>query len=113
MKETERLIDNLAAKAESYGYSTIELAKLKSIKSAAKATGVVGTKLVLGTGIVLFLLISSMGASFWLGELLESTYLGFLGVAGCYLVIMLILYLFRKWLIKRPIENTVIKELLD
>jgi len=112
MKQTERLIDELVAKAESYGYSTIELAKLKSVKTAAKATGVAGTQLVLGTGVVLFLLMASIGASFWLGEMLESTYLGFFAVAGIYLILLLILYVLRKWLVKRPIENSVIKELL-
>lgn len=113
MKQTERLIDELVAKAESYGYSSVELVKLKAVKTAARVTGVAGTQLILGTGIVLFLLMASMGASFWLGELLESTYLGFFAVAGFYLVLLLIVYLLRKWLVKRPIENTVIKELLN
>lgn len=113
MKQTERLIDELAARAESYGHSSIELAKLKAVKTAARATGVAGTQLILGTGLVLILLMGSIGVSFWLGELLESTYLGFFAVAGCYLVLLLIVFLLRKWLVKRPIENVVIKELLN
>jgi hypothetical protein len=112
MKETERLVNELVAKAEEYGHSSLELVKLKSIRVSAKATGLIGTKFILGTLILLLLIILSMGVSFWLGEVLESVYLGFFCVAGFYLVLLIVFYVFRDSLIQRPIENGVIKNLL-
>lgn len=112
MKETERLVDELVAKAEAYGHSSLELVKLKAVKASASATGMVGTQFVLGTIILLLLITLSMGLGFWLGEILNSVYLGFFCVAGFYLVLTIVLYLFREPLIQRPIENGVIKNIL-
>jgi hypothetical protein len=112
MKETERLVNELVAKAEEYGHSSLELVKLKSVKVSAKTTGMIGTQFILGTVIVLFLITLSMGVSFWLGDILDSVYLGFLCVAGFYLLLTIVLYIFRDSLIQRPIENGIIKNLL-
>jgi hypothetical protein len=112
MKDTERLVNELVAKAEEYGHSSLELVKLKSVRVSAKATGMVGTQFVLGTVLVLLLITLSMGTAFWLGEILESVYLGFFCVAGFYLILLIVFYVFRDSLIQRPIENGVIKNLL-
>lgn len=112
MKETERLVDELLAKAEAYGHSSLELVKLKTVKASASASGIVGSQFILVTIASLLLISLSMGLGFWIGELLNSVYLGFFCVAGFYLVLLVVLYLFREPLIQRPIENGVIKKIL-
>jgi hypothetical protein len=48
----------------------------------------------------------------WLGELLGETYYGFFSIALLYLVIALLLYIFKNEWIKKPISNFVIDQLV-
>ena len=113
MKETERLVDELLTKAESYGYSSVELAKLKSVKAAAKATGKIGGHFVLWAVITMCLLMASIAVAIWLGQLWGELYLGFAAVAGFYLIVALMMKAFKVPLVERPIENCVVRNILD
>jgi len=49
----------------------------------------------------------------WLGELLGKSYYGFFIVAGFYALLALIFSIFRKQLIKNPVNNSIIEQVLE
>lgn len=55
----------------------------------------------------------SMGTAFLIGDLLDSTYLGFFIVAGIILIVGLIILAIRKPLITNPIINALIKAVFN
>ena len=107
------LIETLYERAESYGKTTYELTKLKSLET----TTVVVTSLVSRLSVIimisLFALILNIGIALWLGELLGKSYYGFFIVAGFYLLAGVVLHFFLlKW-IKKPISDLIIKQALQ
>lgn len=113
MKETEHLLDELLRKAEAYGYSSLELAKLKSAKTTANASGKIGAQILLLAIAMLGFLMVTLTVAFWLGEIWGSYYLGFGAVAGFYVLLVLIFGIFKEQLIERPIASFVAKMMLD
>jgi hypothetical protein len=105
-------IATLFERAEDYSKTTIKLFKLNAIdKSADVASSLVARLAVIMT-VVLSVVIISIGAAFWLGNLLNDTSYGFFIVGGFYLFMAILLQLFRKQLLKYPVSNSIIKKLL-
>jgi|GEM_PF-328046 len=63
-------------------------------------------------GIVVFLFLS-VGAAMWVGSLMENAYTGFFIVAGFYAVLGLFIYLLREKLIKKPIMDKLVNQMLN
>lgn len=102
----------LYAKVETFGTTSYELAKLKSLE----VTTIVATSLIsvmsVTVMVVLFTIVFNVGVALWLGDVLGKAYYGFFIVALFYLVVGVILHFFlRKW-IKGPISKLIIKEAL-
>ncbi|MES2619762.1 MAG: hypothetical protein V4615_02845 [Bacteroidota bacterium] len=107
------LIETLYERAESYGKTTYELTKLKSLET----TTVVVTSLVSRLSVIimisLFALVLNIGIALWLGELLGKSYYGFFIVAGFYLLAGVVLHFFLlKW-IKKPMSDLIIAQALQ
>jgi len=90
--------------------------KLKVLNMADKATSIVSS--VVASLIVLFLgtfvlLFGGIALGMWLGGLFNSPALGFLTVAGIYLLIMVILVALRKKIIFPMIRNSLINKLYE
>jgi len=90
--------------------------KLTVIKATDKATGIAAgafaafSVLFLGIFVILFLGIS---LAIWLGELVNNQALGYLIVAGFFLLMILILVIMRKKIIFPMIRNIIIKKLYE
>jgi hypothetical protein len=113
MDEQSGLIESLIEKGEQYGKTTLELLKLKTIdKSADVASNLVSWLLVLIFA-VLFFLILNIGVALWLGEVLGKSYYGFFVVSGFYALLALVFGIFRKQLIKEPLNNSIIEQALE
>jgi hypothetical protein len=112
MEEKETPIEKLFVKAEEYTQTTIELVKLKAIDKTADFFAFVMVRLALFIVVSLFFLIVNIGIAMWAGELLGKTYYGFFIVAGFYILIGILLYSFRNSLIKIPISNSIISQLI-
>lgn len=111
MKESHGLFDELLVKAEQYAESSVELAKLKSAKHIANTTGVLSTHLLVWVAIILAFLMLSIGVSIWLGELIGQYYWGFFIVAGFYLLVALVIKLFKSSLVEKPVQDCVIRNI--
>lgn len=113
MDEQSNVIESLIEKGEQYGKTTLELLKLKTLdKSADVASTIISWAIVVVLA-VLFFLILNIGIALWLGELLGKSYYGFFVVAGFYGLLGLIFALFRKKLVKDPVNNSIVSQVLE
>jgi len=76
------------------------------------ASGVVNSFLIFFISLCILLFISFAGA-WWLGDLTNSRALGFLLIAGFYLLIVFVLILMRKKVISPFIRNTLIRKIYE
>jgi hypothetical protein len=110
--ETINKIEALGEEALHLAETKLYLWKLKAVDQTAKfaSKGVWSICLVmLG---VLFMLMINIGLALWIGEKMGRLYYGFFTVSVFYILLAVILYIFRKQLIRRPISNFVIKSFL-
>jgi len=112
MESNSTAIEALFERVEDYSKTTIELFKLDAIDKSAEIASSIAARLIIGTGIVLFVLILNIGIALWIGELTGKLYFGFFIVAGCYIPILILLYGFRRALIKTPVSNSIISQIL-
>ena len=113
MDEQTGLIESLIEKGEQYGKTTLELLKLKTLDKSADVASNLVSWLIVFIFAVLFFLILNIGVALWLGELLGKSYYGFFIVAGFYALLALIFSIFRKQLIKNPVNNSIIEQVLE
>ena len=112
MEATPGTLESLIGKAKAYFVTTLELTKLKLTQTFTAAMSALAFKVILIGLISVLLIIFSIGAGLWLGELLGKSYYGFFAVSGLYLVLIIVVHLFlQKW-IKKIISNSILKNLL-
>jgi hypothetical protein len=113
LDEQSVLIETLLEKGEQYGKTTLELLKLKTLDKSADVVSNMVSWIVVAVFAVLFFLILNIGIALWLGELMGKSYYGFFAVSGFYAVLALIFTVFRKQLIKEPMNNSIITQVLE
>jgi len=113
MDEQSGLIESLIEKGEQYGKTTIELLKLKTLDKSADVASNLVSWLIVVVIAVLFFLILNIGVALWIGEMLGKSYYGFFAVSGFYLLFALIFGIFRKQLIKKPLNESIITQVLE
>lgn len=102
----------LLERIESFSKTTIDLVKLKAVdKLAAIASNIVYGILLALFGFFFFLILN-MALAFWIGDLIGKTHAGFFILAGFYVLLMIVLILFKKQLIKSPVSNAIISKFL-
>lgn len=114
--ETDLLLEDMG---ESLGYiqefvsQEIESVKLEVAEKLSIASSSVITGVALTTLGAFFMLFATIALGFYLGALLQSNALGFLIVSSLFLVLLLIVYLFRKTLITDRVVTAVIHLIFD
>jgi ABC-type multidrug transport system permease subunit len=82
------------------------------LKSTALIVPSLISKLIVVLVFFFFTLILSIGIAYFLSELFDNLYVGFFIVAACYLVIGIIFHFYLyKW-IKKPIGDSIVKQIL-
>ena len=113
MDEQSGSIESLIEKGEQYGKTTLELLKLKTLDKSADVVSNLVSWLIVFIFAVLFFLILNIGVALWLGELLGKSYYGFFVVSGFYALLSLIFGIFRKQIVKNPVNNSIIEQVLE
>jgi len=113
MEEQTGLIESLIERGEQYGKTTLELLKLKTIDKSADVASNLVSWLIVVIFAVLFFLILNIGVALWIGELLGKSYYGFFVVSGFYAFLALVFGIFRKQLIKNPVNESIINQVLE
>jgi len=113
METQANLIESLLEKAEGYGKTTYQLAKLKVVETTTKVVPILVSRLSVIIIISQFVLVFSIGVALMLGDFLGKIYYGFFIVAAFYLVAGVVFHFFlRKW-VKRPFSKLIIKQMLQ
>jgi hypothetical protein len=95
-----------------YLKTNIQLIKLQAVGKASHIIATVLSQLILLIIAVFFMLFLNIGIALWIGSLLGKLCYGFFIVAAFYVLIGLVFIIFKKKMIKKPINNFLIKELL-
>lgn len=103
----------LLRRVEDYSKTTVELIKLTAIDNSVDVVSSFVSRLAIYTTVALSLLILSIGLALWIGKLLGDSFYGFFVIGGLYSILTVALYLFRNELIKYPVSNSIIKQLLN
>lgn len=106
-------METLLERAEAYGKTSLELAKLKSVETSATVITWLVSRISVIMMISLFALVLNIGIALWLGEMLGKVYYGFFIVAGFYLITGLVLHLFLHQWIKKPLSDLIITQALQ
>jgi len=112
MENKEITLENLFENVEQYSKTSFELYKHKAIYEIASLSSSLSVRFILVIVVTLVSLFVSIGIALWLGDVLKKNYYGFFIVALIYVSIWILLFLFKKKLIREPINNMVIKSML-
>jgi hypothetical protein len=113
MEKPKELIEKLIEKGEQYGKTTLELVKLKTIDKSSDVISNLVSWLIVILFAVMFFTLLNIAIALWLGEIMDNSSYGFFTVAGFYALLTLIFIIFRKQLVKKPVNNTIVKQLFD
>lgn len=113
METPASLIESLIERTEAYGKTSFELSKLKAVEASTRITTLLVSRITVIILLIIFIVALSVGVALLLGELLGKSYYGFFMVAVFYLIAGLLTHFFLyKW-IKKPVSNSIIKQLLQ
>jgi hypothetical protein len=104
---------NIAEIASDYVETYLKLTVVNINQKTADISSVASFSLIAALLVFFMLMFLGLAASYWLGELLGSMALGFLLVAGFYLLIFLILFFSRKRLFYPFIKNLIVKSIYE
>lgn len=90
-----------------------KLIRLSAVDKASTLGAIMASRLVLFACLVLMLLFLSVAAALYFARIDNGLVTGFCLIAGVYLVLFLILYLFQQHLITAPVKNKLIRMLQD
>jgi hypothetical protein len=113
MEAKTTTLESLFENVEQYSKTSFELYKHKAIYEIASLTSSLTVKFILFIVVALVSLFISIGLAQWFGEMMKKTYYGYFMVALIYMLLGILLFLFRKPWIKIPMSNTVIKSMLN
>ena len=113
MQEEINSVEKLTENLKGYVNTRYEIITLQVTQQTANIGSKSVAIILIGLFIGMFLLFVNVALAFYISSLLQNNYAGFFIVAGFYLVLALIILLFRKKLIIIPIRNVIIKQFLN
>lgn len=112
MDDNATPIGKLLEYVEDYSRTSLELLRLKAIDLTATIVSTLVSSLAITLTVALSLFILNIGIALWIGRVLGELYYGFLIVGGFYLLLALILYIFRKPLIVNRMSDSIVREMM-
>jgi hypothetical protein len=113
MEYQENFMEPLIVRAEEYVRTSFELFKLKALNQTTKLLSTFISRSIFILSLSMFLIVATIGAALWLGDLLGKSYYGFFCVAGFYGIIGVVLYFFLHNSIKRRVSQSIISTMLN
>lgn len=106
-REVEALTESL----QQYIKTNFKLVKLQTAERSSVIGSALMTVLLLGLVGFLFILFLSLSAGFYISSRMGNAYSGFIIIAGVYLLIGLILVIYRKKLVEKPIRDVIVRKI--
>lgn len=95
-------------KIEEYISLRILLLKVEGTERLSEALAVLFRRIILLMFIFSVIFFASVALALWIGNIINSYVIGFLILAGVHLLILIILYIFRKQLLEKNIKDEVV-----
>jgi hypothetical protein len=111
MSNTINAIETLIEDVESFGKTTLELAKLKAIAQYADTASTLVSHVVIIAIAGVFTTMISVAIALCIGDFLGKASYGFFCVAFFYAFVMMLLYIFKKQWLKTPVSNAIISKI--
>lgn len=112
MENIAENVELLYEKAEQYSKTSFKLLQLTTIEKTSDVISSLSVIIVISILFAMFTLFINIGISLYIGALLKNTALGFFIVSGFYFILVIAVFIFRKSLIKIPIDNLIVFKLL-
>ncbi|HNX21338.1 MAG TPA: hypothetical protein PKG88_03145 [Bacteroidales bacterium] len=112
MEEISKDLGLLAKEATLYVTTNYTLLKLKMILKISVFASSLFNIIITGLFICTIFMFLSIGLSNWIGELLGKTYYGYFVLGGFYFILLFVFKLFFYTIIKKKIQNNIIKKIL-
>ena len=112
MGDVAKSVDILYEKAKKYTETSTELLALNAVDKTADVLSSLTSRVIIVIFFAMFTLFINIGLSLFIGSLLNAYFLGFFIISAFYLVLALILYVFKDQFIKIPVTNLIILKLL-
>jgi hypothetical protein len=109
---TPGVVESLIGKAEQYGNTRYELAKLKSVETGTDIASWMVSRWGVMLHIMVSLLFLNIGLAILLGDPLGRMYYGFFIIAAFHLLLGMVFYFFLYRWVKKPVSNFIIKKVL-
>ena len=94
-----------------YFEAKIRLYKVSAYEKIARVTAVFFSSIILALLFFFTIFFLSIAGGFYFGELLKSNTLGFLIIFGVYVLALIIVMIYRKKLIEKPLIDKIIEQL--
>jgi len=109
MEDRPNQIETLFQRTEEYVKTSLEIFKLRTLEKTTEVASSAISRYILIMVVFMCLFVLSIGVSFWLGEMLEKIYYGFLIVGGFWAVAGVVIYFFFYKKIKKFIGDSIIR----
>ncbi len=113
MEKPAGIFETLIQRFIAYGRTTWELTKFQFIGLVAGWLASVLSYFIVFFALATFMGLLNIGIALWLGEKMGAAYLGFLALAGFYLVVTLLLGIFMRKRFKNLIADFFIRKILS
>jgi|SRR6187402_2983807 len=104
--------NTIVDQAEQYVKTNMELYTLRLTGKIATVVSSLVTKLVISLLALIVVFMIGLGLAFWLGELLGHDYLGLIIIGGAIGIVTLFLYSRRDKMIRKPLMDNIISDIL-
>ena len=110
MQSTIKHIEDFVSKAGDVAETKVELWKLRAVgkisETVSSLISIIAIAIITCTAITII----SFGIAFWIGSAMGNISYGFFLVGGFYVLVGLLVYVFRKRWIKSPVSNLIINK---
>ncbi|HZH35748.1 MAG TPA: phage holin family protein [Flavisolibacter sp.] len=113
MEDLKTKTGHLKEHVNDYVQTTIQLTKAKATKGASNAAAGVTIGLVAFVLAIFFLAFLFTALAWWLADVFDSNALGFLSVAGLFLLLIILIFALRKKVIVPAIRNAIISKVYE
>lgn len=109
--ENTTTLEELLEKTENYVKTSTELFKSEAVLKITEVFSNLAVKAAIVAVFGVFLLFVNLGFALYIGKCVGATYVGFFMVAIVYLIITVLVFIFRNSWIKNPVCDFIISKL--
>ena len=113
MESTAEQVRDIISKTGEMIETKVKLWKLKAIDKGSEVISSIISSVAIVVLVSLALIMLSIGLALLIGQFLGEVYYGFLIIAGVYGLAGLLIFIFRKKIIKGPVSNMIIDRILN